>query len=56
MIQDRTINTEFKIPKFIYFHNRGYGSKEIVKQAVNLKPLYDEQNKLYGFGEPNWNE
>lgn len=56
MIQSRTINQKFKLPKFIYFHNRGYGSREIVKQAVNLKPLYDEHNKLYWFCEPNWSE
>ena len=54
MIQNRTINKKFEIPKFIYFHNRWYGSNEIVRQAVNLKPLYNEHNKLYGFCEPDW--
>ncbi len=54
MIQSRTINQKFKTPKFIYFHNRWYGSNEIVRQVVNLKPLYNEHNKLYGFCEPDW--
>ncbi len=54
MIQNRTINKKFETPKFIYFHNRWYGSNEIVRQAVNLKPLYNEHNKLYGFCEPDW--
>lgn len=56
MIQSRTINQKFQIPKFIYFYNRWYWSKEIVRQSVKLKPLYDEKNKLYWFCEPSWNE
>ena len=56
MIQSRVINQEFEIPNFIYFHNRWHGSKEIVKQIVELKPLYDEKNNLYWFTQPNWKQ
>ena len=56
MIQSRTINKKFQIPKFIYYHNRWYWSKEIVKQSVNLKPLFNEHNILYWFCEPSWNK
>ena len=55
MLQERNMSqTEFKIPNFIYYHNRWYWSREIIKQAVELKPLYDDKNNLYGFGKPNW--
>ena len=56
MVQSRVINQEFEIPKFIYFHNRWHGSKEIVRQIVELKPLYDENNNLYWFAQPNWKQ
>ena len=57
-IQSKTINQEFDIPKFVYFHNRGFGSKEIVRQCVSLKALYDDKNNLEWFCKPNcswWN-
>lgn len=56
MIQSRTLNTSFQVPQFIYYYNRWYWSKEIVKQAVHLKSLYDEKNQLYWFCEPNWDK
>ena len=55
LIQSRTINTKFVIPKFIYYYNRWYWSNEIVKQQVSLKPLYNNTNELVGFSEPDWN-
>ena len=55
-IQERVINQEFEIPKFIYFHNRWYGSKEIVRQIVELKPLYDDSWDVSWFCEPNWKQ
>ena len=47
-------NVDFIIPSFIYFHNRWYWSKDIVKQEVILKPLYDENKNIVGFSNPKW--
>jgi len=56
-IQERNISQpEFEIPKFIYFHNRWYWSKEIVKQIVELKPIYDNRWDVSWFCEPNWKQ
>ncbi len=53
-VQNKIINQDFEIPKFVYFHNRGYGSKEIVRQSITFKELYDEHNNLEWFCKPDW--
>jgi hypothetical protein len=56
LIQSRTIGKKFAIPKFIYFHNRWFGSSEIIRQCVSLKPLYDNDKNVVGFHKPDWRE
>ena len=52
--QSKILHQKFQIPKFVYFHHRWYGSKEIIRQTVTLKPLYDEDNNLEWFSQPDW--
>jgi len=54
-VQSKTINQEFQVPEFVYFYNRGFGSKEILRQCVSLKAFYDEDNNLEWFCKPDWN-
>lgn len=53
-IQQNNKNNKFKIPKFVYFHTQGYWSTAIVRQKINLKPLYDKRKVLMWFWSPDW--
>jgi hypothetical protein len=56
MVQSKNLSTEFEIPQFIYFYNRWYASKQIIKQQVSLEAVYDKDNKLCWFSKPSWRE
>jgi len=45
---------KFKVPKFVYFHTHWYWSTSIVRQKINLQPLYSSDKKLVWFGKPDW--
>lgn len=53
-VQKKTLHYKFDLPKFTYYYNRWYGSKEIVEQNILLKPLYDKKNNLKWFSSPDW--
>ena len=52
--QQQKKDKKLKIPKFIYFHTKWYWSKAVVRQKINLQPLYNKYKVLLWFGSPDW--